>query len=125
MDKVQKPWGSYTVLYEDNLCKVKQIIVKPGGILSLQRHKYRKEHWFIVSGTAAIETGNKSMIKKPGDSVNINKGELHRISNGGLEPGFTESEDLIFIEIQTGSYFGEDDIERAEDKYNRINMEDN
>ena len=109
----RRPWGYYEVLSDEPDHKIKRITVHPGERLSLQRHRRRAEHWFVLRGEAVATLGEKELFVKSGDSVNIPKGEIHRIANGGPVP-------LIFIEIQTGEYFGEDDIERTEDDYGRI-----
>jgi mannose-6-phosphate isomerase-like protein (cupin superfamily) len=106
----QRPWGFYEVLSDAIDHKVKRITVHPGKRLSLQRHKHRSEHWFIVEGMAHIQIGNEEFTAVSGDSVDISTEELHRI----------EAVDrVVFIEVQTGGYFGEDDIERLEDDYGR------
>ena len=107
-----RPWGRYEVLQESNLHKVKSIYVNPGSRLSYQRHQKRAEHWFIVSGTATVTLNGESFQKVAGETVDVAIGDLHRIANQG-------SQELVFIEVQTGSYFGEDDIERIEDDYSR------
>jgi len=108
-----RPWGRYQVIDEQPDHKVKRIWVEPGQQLSYQRHKYRAEHWFFLSGTGlAIRNGHEIGVES-GSTVDIGIGELHRIRNTG-------SEVLIFIEIQTGTYFGEDDIERVEDDFGRV-----
>jgi mannose-6-phosphate isomerase len=107
-----RPWGSYEVLLSTPDCKVKQITVKPGGILSYQLHYKRSEQWTIVKGNAVIILDGERLFRTVGESVKIPLGARHRIIN-------EEQEDLIFIEVQTGSYFGEDDIIRIEDEYNR------
>lgn len=109
----RRPWGYYEVLADEPDHKVKRITVYPGQRLSLQRHRRRAEHWFILRGEAVATLGEKELSAKSGDSINIPVGENHRIANGGSVP-------LIFIEVQTGAYFGEDDIERTEDDYGRI-----
>ena len=109
----QRPWGYYEVLSDGPDHKVKRITVYPGKRLSLQRHRRRAEHWFILRGEALATLGEKEVPLKNGESVDIPKGELHRIENRG-------SVHLIFIEVQTGEYFGEDDVERIEDDYGRI-----
>ena len=108
----QRPWGYYTVLANEVDHKVKRIVVYPGQRLSLQKHKQRAEHWFILSGESIVTLDRKRLKKKGGESVEIPRGSIHRIENQGRA-------DLIFIEIQTGDYFGEDDIERMEDDYGR------
>ncbi|MEE4304376.1 MAG: cupin domain-containing protein, partial [Wenzhouxiangella sp.] len=109
---VHRPWGSFTVLEDAEDCKVKRLVVKPGGILSLQRHKHRSEHWTVVSGEAKVRVGDEERIYGADETVEIPVGSLHRLENPG-------SEDVHIIEVQTGSYFGEDDIERLEDIYGR------
>jgi mannose-6-phosphate isomerase-like protein (cupin superfamily) len=108
-----RPWGYYEVLSDGLDHKVKRITVHPGKRLSLQRHRCRAEHWFILHGEALVTLGTKELFVKSGDSVNIQEREVHRIANRGTDS-------LIFIEIQTGTYFGEDDIERTEDDYGRV-----
>lgn len=114
MRKVTKcPWGNFEVLSEAPDHKVKRIIVEPGGCLSLQLHHRRSEHWFVVSGKGmAIVDGKKKFICS-GSSIDIPKKSKHRVQNSA-------DEKLIFIEVQTGEYCGDDDIERFEDKYGRI-----
>ena len=111
-DESTRPWGRYEVLQEGNLHKVKCIYVNPGNRLSYQRHQKRREHWFIVSGIADVVVDGVSFTKLPGETVEVEIGQLHRIGNNG-------SDELVFVEIQTGTYFGEDDIERVEDDYAR------
>ena len=108
-----KPWGNYRILLDDNNCKVKQITVNPQKRLSSQYHQYRDELWMIVKGEAKIEINNKEIWKSYGETVSIKKEQQHRVTN----PSFDN--ELIFIEIQTGSSFDEDDITRVEDDYNR------
>jgi mannose-6-phosphate isomerase len=107
-----RPWGKYEILLSSVDLKVKKITVNPGERLSLQRHQRRDEHWFICSGEAVVEVGEKIIKMSLGDSVDIKKNIVHRVKNSG-------SVGLVFIEVQTGDYFGEDDIERLEDDYNR------
>ncbi len=111
-EKDHRPWGKYTVLDDGTDCKVKRIVVYPEKRLSLQRHKKRDEHWFILEGKARITLGKKGVDVVSGQCVDIKRGVLHRIENTGQE-------ELSFIEIQTGDYFGEDDIERVEDDFGR------
>jgi len=108
----KRPWGHYEVLYDQSDCKVKRIEVLPDGELSLQRHKRRSEHWQIVSGEAVVTLGDDKITLKAGESVDIPLGIKHRIKNTGTQ-------NMTFIEIQHGDYFGEDDIERFQDKYGR------
>ena len=107
-----RPWGRYEILQDTPTYKVKSIWVEPGHRLSLQRHQKRREHWFIVSGVADVVLGEESFKKYPGETVDVQVGQLHRIGNSGEEV-------MIFIEVQTGTYFGEDDIERIQDDYAR------
>lgn len=107
-----RPWGYYTVLADEADHKVKRIVVYPGKRLSLQRHQKRAEHWYVIYGEAIV-TLEKEMIKRQStQAIDIPKGAAHRIENPG-------STNMAFIEIQTGDYFGEDDIERLEDDYGR------
>lgn len=107
-----RPWGNYEQLDIGDRYQVKRIVVTPGGVLSLQRHKFRSEHWVVVEGEAEVTIGADVRTVMPNESVYIPLGETHRLANRGTAP-------VVLIEIQTGSYFGEDDIERLEDVYNR------
>ena len=109
---VHRPWGSYTVLEDAADCKVKRLTVKPGGVLSLQRHQRRSEHWTVVDGTAKVRIGDEEMLLVRNQSTYIPMNTLHRLENPG-------DRDLHLIETQCGDYFGEDDIERLEDVYGR------
>lgn len=108
----RRPWGSFTVLADDAGHKVKSIMVKPGHRLSLQRHKFRREHWFVVSGRAMVTLAGEEISLASGCAVDIGTGVIHRVEN-------IEKRELVFIEIQLGDYLGEDDIERLEDDYGR------
>ncbi len=108
-----RPWGYYLILADEPDHKVKRIVVNPGKRLSLQRHQKRMEHWYVVSGKALVTLDNQLLNLKAGQAVDIPRGSVHRVEN----PGSTE---MAFIEIQTGDYFGEDDIERLEDDFGRI-----
>ncbi|MBY0518674.1 MAG: mannose-1-phosphate guanylyltransferase/mannose-6-phosphate isomerase [Bacteriovoracaceae bacterium] len=108
-----RPWGSYTILEEANLFKVKRIVVKPGARLSLQKHAHRSEHWIVVQGKAYVTVGEKTFPLERNQSTYISIGEVHRLEN-------KESEDLILIEAQVGDYLGEDDIVRLVDDYKRV-----
>lgn len=108
----QRPWGQYTVLLDSPTHKVKEIVVNPGHRLSYQYHHKRAEHWYIVSGTATIVLDDEHIVRSGGEYIDIALGQKHRIGNEGSEP-------VVFIEVQTGTYFGEDDIVRIEDDYNR------
>ena len=109
----KRPWGSFTVLDEGENYKVKRIEVLPGKRLSYQRHSRRAEHWFVVRGTAKITLNGVEILVKTGEVVDIAKEDAHRVENP--DP----AELLVFIETQTGDYFGEDDIERLEDDFGR------
>ncbi|MBC7898965.1 MAG: phosphomannose isomerase type II C-terminal cupin domain [Saprospiraceae bacterium] len=109
----QRPWGSFTVLDGGESFKVKRIEVLPGKRLSYQRHTRRAEHWFVVRGTAKVTLNGDEIIVKMGEAIDIAAGSAHRVEN-------PETEMLVFIETQTGDYFGEDDIERLEDDFGRI-----
>jgi len=111
--KEERPWGWFEILIDDQNIKVKRILVHPGKRLSLQSHKHRSENWIIVQGTASITLDSDTKQYKTTDSVFIPAGTKHRIGNVG-------EDDVIFIEVQTGSYFGEDDIIRYEDDFNRV-----
>ena len=110
--KVHRPWGWYMTIDEGKNFKVKRIQVNPGASLSLQKHAKRAEHWVVVKGTAKVENGDKEIILTENESTFIPLGELHRLSNPKKTP-------LEIIEVQSGEYLGEDDIERIEDNYGR------
>lgn len=109
-----RPWGNYTVLDEGENFKVKRIEVLPEKRLSYQRHTRRAEHWFVVSGIAKVTLNDREFLVKTGEAVDIAVGDKHRVQNPDAK------ELLIFIETQTGDYFGEDDIERFEDDFGRM-----
>jgi mannose-6-phosphate isomerase len=113
MEKDCRPWGYYEVLSNAADHKVKRIVVSPGQRLSLQRHQKRAEHWFVVRGAGVVTLDGADISLEAGQAIDITRGAWHRIRNHG-------SEDMAFIEIQTGEYFGEDDIERLADDYGRI-----
>lgn len=110
--KVHRPWGWYDSIDQGERFKVKRIQVKPGASLSLQKHHHRAEHWIVVKGTAEITNGDKVLILSENQSTYIPLGEVHRLANPGSIP-------LEIIEVQSGSYLGEDDIFRIEDTYGR------
>ena len=110
--KVSRPWGWYDSVDEGERFKVKRIQVKPGASLSLQMHHHRAEHWIVVKGTAEITNGDKVLILTENQSTYIPQGQTHRLANPGKTP-------LEIIEVQSGSYLGEDDIVRFEDTYGR------
>jgi len=107
-----RPWGSWTIIDEGDGFKVKRIEVKPRSRLSYQTHEHRAEHWVIVVGTASSVIDGRTVVSHVGDTVDIAIGQPHRIANDTDEP-------MIFIEIQRGSYLGEDDITRLEDDFGR------
>jgi mannose-6-phosphate isomerase len=108
-----RPWGTFTILDESDGFKVKRIEVLPGKRLSYQRHQNRSEHWFVVQGTAKVTLNDEEILVKTGTSIDIRAGDAHRVENPhGSQP-------LVFIETQTGTYFGEDDIERLDDDFGR------
>ena len=110
--RVHRPWGYYESIDMGERFQVKRIVVVPGGILSLQKHQHRSEHWIVVRGTAEVTIGEQVRAVHENESVYIPIGSVHRMANKGKIP-------LELIEVQTGSYFGEDDIERLEDIYKR------
>jgi len=107
-----RPWGTYEVLVDTEGYKVKRIVVKPNGRLSLQKHFHRNEHWIVVSGTATVTVDNENKLVCPNESTYIKMGQVHRLENDGKI-------DLVMIEVQVGEYTGEDDIVRIEDFYAR------
>ncbi len=111
-DESQRPWGSYAVLAEGSAYKLKTITVEPGHRLSYQRHAHRAEHWFVVAGTGVVTLDGQLTDVAPGRAVDVPVGAAHRIENTGREP-------LIFVEVQHGDSFGENDIERLDDDYGR------
>lgn len=111
-DATVRPWGHYRVLAETADFKIKAIVVLPGHKLSLQRHRRRHEHWFVQQGVAQVELDGRTQALAPGGSIDIPAQAWHRMANETVAP-------VTVIEIQTGAYFGEDDIERASDDYGR------
>lgn len=111
--EVHRPWGCYDSIDFGARYQVKRITVKPGASLSLQKHHHRAEHWVVVTGTAEVQIGDKVSILSENESVYIPLGEIHRLTNPGQMP-------LELIEVQSGSYLGEDDIVRLEDNFGRI-----
>lgn len=111
-NKVHRPWGSYESVCRGERFQVKKIVVEPGGTLSLQKHHHRAEHWVVVHGTAEVTVGESVRTVNENESVYIPMGSVHRLANPGRIP-------LELIEVQTGSYLGEDDIVRLEDVYRR------
>jgi mannose-1-phosphate guanylyltransferase/mannose-6-phosphate isomerase len=110
--EVFRPWGSYDSIDNGERFQVKRLMVRPGGVLSLQLHHHRAEHWVVVSGTARITCGDESFLLEENQSTYIPVGVRHRIENPGRIA-------LHIIEVQSGSYLGEDDIVRLEDRYGR------
>jgi mannose-1-phosphate guanylyltransferase/mannose-6-phosphate isomerase len=110
--KVHRPWGDYEGIDHGTRYQVKRLSIKPGATLSLQMHHHRAEHWIVVKGTARVTRGEESFLLSENESTYIPLGVHHRLENPGVIP-------LEIIEVQSGSYLGEDDIVRFEDKYNR------
>jgi mannose-1-phosphate guanylyltransferase/mannose-6-phosphate isomerase len=110
---VYRPWGSYTCLEKGQHCQVKRINVNPGARLSLQSHRFRSENWVVVEGEALVRVDDRDVVVRTGESIFIPQGACHRMENRGQAP-------LTVIEVQSGQYFGEDDIIRYEDDYGRI-----
>ncbi|MBA3487926.1 MAG: mannose-1-phosphate guanylyltransferase/mannose-6-phosphate isomerase [Lysobacter sp.] len=110
--KVYRPWGSYDSIGVGERFQVKRIVVKPGAALSLQKHRHRAEHWIVVSGVAEVTCDERVFDLHENESTYIPLGSVHRLRNCGSEP-------VELIEVQSGSYLGEDDIERLEDVYGR------
>lgn len=110
--QIFRPWGNYEQLDIGEKYQVKRITISPGGVLSLQKHRHRAEHWVVVSGSPEVTFDKSVQILQPNQSVYIPLGSVHRLANPGKEP-------VVLIEVQTGDYLGEDDIIRLEDVYNR------
>lgn len=111
-DYDERPWGNYTVLADERDHKVKRIAVLPGKRLSYQTHARRAEHWFVVTGRGVVTLDGREIDVAPGSAVDVAVGAAHRMTNTG-------GDELVFIEVQHGDYFGEDDIERLEDDFGR------
>ncbi|MEA2094143.1 MAG: phosphomannose isomerase type II C-terminal cupin domain [Pseudomonadota bacterium] len=109
----QRPWGEYVVLADEPDHKVKRLTVLPGKRLSLQRHRRRQEHWYFITGTGVVTLDDDEIQVTAGSTIDIPHLTRHRIANPGTGP-------LVFIEVQRGDYFGEDDIERFEDDFGRV-----
>jgi mannose-6-phosphate isomerase len=109
----RRPWGTFTVLDEGNNFKVKRIEVLPGKRLSYQKHSQRAEHWVVVQGTAKVTLDDRESMLASGEAIDIGIGSAHRVENPG-------SDTLVFIEVQRGSYLGEDDIVRLQDDFGRL-----
>ena len=108
----RRPWGTYEVFDEGDLFKVKRIEVLPGKRLSYQKHAQRAEHWFVVSGQAKVTLNDQDIVVPAGHAIDIPIGAAHRVENEA-------DETLVFIEVQRGSYLGEDDIVRLQDDFGR------
>jgi mannose-1-phosphate guanylyltransferase / mannose-6-phosphate isomerase len=111
--RVYRPWGRYESIDNGDRFQVKHIVVYPGAALSLQTHRHRAEHWVVVRGTAEVTRGDEVFLLTENQSTYVPVGEIHRLANPGTGP-------LEIIEVQSGSYLGEDDIVRLEDTYGRI-----
>ena len=110
--RVARPWGAYDSIDHSDRFQVKRITVKPGARLSLQKHHHRAEHWIVVKGSALVTRGGETFLMGENQSTYIPVGAVHRMENPGEIP-------LELIEVQSGSYLGEDDIERFDDEYGR------
>jgi len=108
-----RPWGYFCILADELNHKIKRIVVFPKQRLSLQRHRRRSEHWYIVQGSGIVTIDENQVRLKCGQAIDIPQGAWHRIMNSG-------EENVVVIEVQSGDYFGEDDIERLEDDYGRV-----
>jgi mannose-6-phosphate isomerase len=108
-----RPWGTYAVLDDGDDCKVKRITVDPGQRLSYQSHARRAEHWVVVRGTATVTLEGTEIVVGPGQAIDIPLQAAHRVANQGTD-------ELVFVEVQLGDYFGEDDIVRYSDDYGRV-----
>lgn len=109
----ERPWGKFEILFEEPCLKVKRIQVNPGMRLSLQSHERRRENWVVVSGRAVVTLEEREIPLSAHEAVFIPARARHRIANPSTEP-------LIFVEVQTGDYLGEDDITRYQDDYHRV-----
>lgn len=107
----ERPWGSYVVIGYGDSFKVKLITINPRSRLSLQKHQHRAEHWYIVDGKGTVTLNGVRTFVSAGDQIYVPVGAIHRIE--------AHAEPVRFVELQTGTYFGEDDIERLEDDYGR------
>ena len=108
----ERPWGSWHILDEGDGFKVKRIVVTPGSRLSYQTHEHRAEHWVVAAGRATCTVDGETVVVGVGECVDIALGQPHRIGN-------LDDETLVIIEVQRGTYLGEDDIKRLEDDYDR------
>ena len=110
---IEKPWGSFEILQSGKKFLVKKIFVKPGGVLSLQSHEHRSEHWIVAEGEAEVTIDKKVINLKENENIFIPKGAIHRMAN-------RKDRDLVIIEMWYGDYLDENDIKRYEDIYERI-----
>ncbi len=115
LESETRPWGSWHVIDVERGFKIKRIHVHPGARLSYQTHQHRSEHWVVVYGIATCTIDDETIIAGPGESVDVPLGAKHRLANNG-------EEELVIVEVQRGSYTGEDDIVRLEDDYGRDNV---
>ena len=113
VDSERRPWRHFEILSDAATHKVKRLTVDPGQRLSYQRHSQRSEHWFVVGGTGVVTLDGSEVTVAAGSAVDVPVGTAHRIENRGSEP-------LVFVEVQHGRSFGEDDIERLDDDYGRV-----
>ncbi len=113
----ERPWGGFVVVDHGPGFKVKRVLVRPGGRLSLQSHRHRTEHWYVVHGEATVTLDGRVDLVRVGESVDVPVGAIHRLENFGAA-------DLVVVEVQRGPYLGEDDIHRYEDAYRRAGEAD-
>lgn len=111
----ERPWGWFKIILETPTYKIKELLIRPGQRLSYQFHHRRAEHWLLVKGEAVATINDREILLKPDEAIDIPVKTKHRLANRGAS-------DVIFIEVQTGAYFGEDDIVRIEDDYNRASV---
>lgn len=111
-----RPWGRFDILYDGVDCKIKRLVVSPGKRLSLQSHQHRREVWLVLHGKGKAQIGDEILELQEGSQVTIEKEQKHRL----IHDGACDAMDLELIEIQTGAYFGEDDIVRYEDDFQRV-----
>jgi mannose-6-phosphate isomerase-like protein (cupin superfamily) len=113
MELVERPWGTFEVIQTEEAFQIKRLHIYPGKRISLQSHKFRAEHWFVISGKGTAEIDGAELHVSPGDSVNVPVGSKHRL-------GCSSETSLIIVEIQTGNSFAESDIIRFEDDFGRL-----
>ena len=112
LESEERPWGSWHVIDVEHGFKIKRIHVNPGSRLSLQTHEHRSEHWVVINGTATATVNDVTTPVQHGESIDVPLGAAHRLANEG-------DEELVIVEVQLGSYTGEDDIKRLQDDYGR------